>query len=66
MAYRTLIFGTDNLYPQLKPFYDAEVQRGNLELSLMASLKMTSLDLRSTTINGLKESPKIILESILQ
>ena len=32
MAYRTLIFGTDDLYPQLKPFYDREVQRGNLDI----------------------------------
>ena len=32
-AYKTLIFGTDDLYPQLKPFYDAEVKRGNLEIA---------------------------------
>ncbi len=32
MAYKTLIFGTDALYPKLKPFYDAEVKRGNLEI----------------------------------
>ena len=32
MAYRTLIFGTDDIYPQLKPFYDAEIQHGNLEI----------------------------------
>ena len=29
---KTLIFGTDDLYPQLKPFYDLHVQRGNLEI----------------------------------
>ena len=32
MAVTALIFGTDDLYPQLKPFYDLEVQRGNLEI----------------------------------
>ena len=33
MAYKTLIFGTDDIYPGLKPFYDAEVKRGNLEIA---------------------------------
>ena len=32
MAYKALIFGTDSRYPKLKPFYDAEVERGNLEI----------------------------------
>ena len=32
MAYKTLIFGTDNIYSALKPLYDAEVVRGNLEI----------------------------------
>ena len=32
MAYKTLIFGTDDLYPKLKPLYDAEVERDNLEI----------------------------------
>ena len=32
MAYKALIFGTDSRYPKLKPFYDAEVKRGNLEI----------------------------------
>ena len=32
MAVKALIFGTDDLYPQLKPFYDLEVKRGNLEI----------------------------------
>ena len=33
MAVKALIFGVDDLYPQLKPFYDLEVQRGNLEIT---------------------------------
>ena len=32
MSVKALIFGTDDLYPQLKPFYENEVQRGNLEI----------------------------------
>ena len=32
MAVKALIFGTDDLFPQLKPFYETEVQRGNLEI----------------------------------
>ena len=32
MAYKTLIFGTDDLYPKLKPLYDAQVKGGNLEI----------------------------------
>ena len=32
MAVKALIFGVDDLYPQLKPFYDLEVKRGNLEI----------------------------------
>ena len=32
MALRTLIFGTDDLYPKLKPYYAREVERGNLEI----------------------------------
>ncbi|MBR1729400.1 MAG: CatB-related O-acetyltransferase [Selenomonadaceae bacterium] len=32
MAVRALIFGTDDLFPKLKPFYDREVEKGNLEI----------------------------------
>lgn len=32
MTYKVLIFGTDDLYDKLKPFYDAQIQRGNLEI----------------------------------
>ena len=31
-AVKSLIFGTDDLFPQLKPFYKNEAQRGNLEI----------------------------------
>ena len=32
MTFRALIFGTDDLYPKLKPLYEREVKRGNLEI----------------------------------
>ena len=32
MAYKALIFGTDDLYPTLAPYYAREVERGNLEI----------------------------------
>ena len=32
MALKALILGTEDWYPHLKPFYDLEVQRGNLEI----------------------------------
>ena len=32
MAYKTLIFGVDDMFNELKPYYDREVQRGNLEI----------------------------------
>ena len=36
MALRTLIFGTDDLYPTLKPYYDKEVELGHLEITAYA------------------------------
>ena len=32
MAYKTLLFGTDELFKDLKPFYDREVKRGTLKI----------------------------------
>ena len=32
MAVKALIFGTDDWYQLLKPLYEREVQRGNLEI----------------------------------
>ena len=39
MAIKALIFGVDALYPQLKPLYDLEVKRGNLEIAGYAVLE---------------------------
>ena len=32
MSYKALIFGTDDRYPKLKPFYDAAAKSGTLEI----------------------------------
>ena len=47
MALRTLIFGVDDLFNELKPHYAREVQRGNLEIVAYAILeggKVTLVD----------------------
>ena len=31
-AVKALIFGIDDLFPKLKPYYDREVEKGNLEI----------------------------------
>ena len=33
MAVKVLIFGTDDLFPMLKPFYDRQIRKGNLEIA---------------------------------
>ena len=43
MAYKTLIFGVDDMFNELKPFYDAEVQRGNLEIVAFAVLEQNGI-----------------------
>ena len=32
MAVKALIFGTDDMFNELKPFYDAAVQRGDIDI----------------------------------
>ena len=32
MSYKALIFGTDDIFNELQPFYDAQIQRGNLDI----------------------------------
>ena len=39
MAYKALLFGTDDLFNELKPFYDREVQRGSFEIVATAVLE---------------------------
>lgn len=45
MTYKTLIFGTDDIYPNLKPFYDVEAKRGNLEIVAIAELKNNTVNI---------------------
>ncbi|MBQ3725941.1 MAG: CatB-related O-acetyltransferase [Selenomonadaceae bacterium] len=47
MAYKALLFGTDDLFEKLKPFYLKEVERGNLEIVghvLLEDGKVTIVD----------------------
>lgn len=32
MAVKSLIFGTDDLYSKLRPFYEVAVQRGDIDI----------------------------------
>ena len=43
MAYKTLIFGVDDIFNELKPYYAREVQRGNLEIVAFAVLTDKSI-----------------------
>ena len=36
MAYKTLLFGTDDIFYELRPFYDAQIQRGILDVVAFA------------------------------
>ena len=43
MAYKTLIFGVDDMFNELQPFYAREVQRGNLEIVAFAVLEQNGI-----------------------
>ncbi len=45
MAVKALIFGVDELYNELKPFYEMAVQRGNIEIVGFAELQQNSIKL---------------------
>ena len=45
MAYKTLIFGVDDLFNELQPYYAREVQRGNLEIVAFAVLENDTVTL---------------------
>jgi len=49
MAYKTLIFGTDDQFNELKPYYAREVQRGNLEIVAIAIIKNKHIALFDAT-----------------
>ena len=52
MAVKALIFGVDELFPTLKPFYDWEVQRGNLEIVGYAIIENGNITLQSKNGGG--------------
>ena len=43
MAYKTLIFGVDDMFNKLQPHYAREVQRGNLEVVAFAVLEQNGI-----------------------
>ena len=43
MAIKTLIFGVDDLFPQLKPYYEMFVQRGEIEIVGHAVLEQDTI-----------------------
>ena len=45
MAYKTLIFGVDDMFGQLKPFYDQQIQRGTLEIVAYAVIEQSGIRL---------------------
>ena len=49
MALKTLIFGVDDLYPILKPYYEQEVKRGNLEIVAFAVIENGAINLVDAT-----------------
>ena len=61
MAYKTLIFGTDDLYPKLKPLYEAQVKAGNLEIVATAELKGD--DVNIVYVDGRRGGQKIFQTS---
>ncbi|MBR4904805.1 MAG: CatB-related O-acetyltransferase [Selenomonadaceae bacterium] len=66
MAYKTLIFGVDDLFNELKPFYDLEVHYGNLEIVAFAVIKdknVTLVDIAGNPIRN-EDSPQFQLAII--
>ena len=45
MAYKTLIFGVDDIFPQLQPLYMQEVQRGTLDIVAFAVIDNDKINL---------------------
>lgn len=45
MAHKALIFGVDDMFNELQPYYAREVQRGNLEVVAFAVLSDKSIAL---------------------
>ncbi len=52
MPVKAFIFGTDDLYPTLKPFYETEVAKGNLEIVGHAVIENNSVKMFRHTDGG--------------
>ena len=50
MAIKALTFGNSAFYPSLKPFYDNEVQKGNIEIVGHAFFEDDSAKIRINAI----------------
>lgn len=64
MAYKTLIFGVDDLFNELQPFYAREVQRGNLEIVAYAVLENGNVNLVPADGKSTGGGKKIILSTL--
>ena len=66
MAYKTLIFGTDDIYKELKPFYDEQIQRGTLEIvayAILENAEIHCIDLDGNLRSGVIECDIVIVSS---
>ena len=68
MAYRTLIFGTDDIYKNLKPFYKEQVALGNLNIVATADIQDDTVNLvyadgRQGNLNELSTFDFVIVSS---
>ena len=52
MAVKVLIFGTDDLYPALKPFYDQAIHQGLIEIVGYARFENDSVKIYSELQGG--------------
>ena len=48
MAYRTLLFGTDDLFDKLKPYYEREAWRGNIDIVALGVMEQNKFRLIPT------------------
>ena len=45
MAYKALIFGTDDAYEKLKPFYETAIKRGDFEIVARGKMEGDTVNL---------------------
>ena len=60
MAYKTLLFGTDDLFETFKSFYLKEVERGNLEIVAAAVLENENINF--VTYEGMPEQGSVDID----